>query len=83
MWKKFKIDCFDTIKKLKKVIEKASNDITNTGQIKFYYGDNLSVYTDVKDYKKKIKEEFLEEKDENFEIFNEAFKEVFGGNINE
>lgn len=81
--KKLKIDFFDTIKKLKKVIENASNDITNTGQIKFYYGDNLSVYTDVKDYKKKIKEEFLEEKDENFEIFNEVFKEVFGGNINE
>lgn len=81
--KKLKIDCFDSIKKLKKVIEDASNDIANTGQIKFYYGDNLSVYTDVKDYKKKINEEFLEEKDENFEIFNEVFKEVFGGNINE
>jgi hypothetical protein len=81
--RKLKIDYFDTIKQLKAMVKNTSNDLENTENIKFYYGDNASFYTDVKDYKQKIKEEILEDKDENFELFNEVFKEVFGGDIDE
>ena len=73
----------DTIKQLKRVVKNTSNDLETTENIKFYYGDNALFYTDVRDYKQKIKEEILDDKDENFEIFNGVFKEVFEGDIDE
>ena len=52
-------------------------------KIKFYYGENYTLYTTVNDYKQKIKEEILEEKDECFELYVEVFNEIFGGDIDE
>lgn len=77
--RKLKIDCMDTLKQFKMLVKKTSNGLENTKNIKFYYGDNVSLYTDIKDYKQKIKEEILEEKDESFELYSEVFNEFFGG----
>ena len=78
-----KIDYFDALKQLKEMVNNTSNDLENTEKIKFYYGENYTFYTTVNDYKQKIKEEILEDKDECFELYNEVFNEIFGGDIDE
>ena len=77
------MDCLKTLKQLKTMVKNTSNDLENTKNIKYYYGNNVLFYIDIKDYKKKIKEEILEDKDENFELYSKVFDEVFGGNIDE
>ena len=42
-------------------------------------GDSLTLYSDIKNYKERIKEEIIEDKDEIFDFYNEAFKDIFGG----
>ena len=70
-------------KQLKTMDKNTSKDLENTKNIKYYYGNNVLFYTDIKDYKEKIKEEILEDKDQNFELYSEGFDEVFGGNTDE
>ena len=72
----------DAIKQLKAMVNNTSNDLENK-KIKFYYGENYTLYTTVNDYKQKIKEEILEEKDECFELYNVVVNEIFGGDIDE
>ena len=57
--KKLKKDYLNSIKQLKEMVNNVSNDLENTDNIKFYYGENCTFYTTVKDYKKKIKEELF------------------------
>lgn len=81
--KVLKIKSDNTIKELSILINSEKNDIFNTGAVKFYYGEQRALYIDFKDYKKRLKEEILEDKDEYFELYNEVFKEVFGGDKDE
>ena len=81
--KKLKKDYLNTIKQLKEMVNNVSNDLENTDNIKFYYGENCAFYTTVKAYKERLKEEILEDKDEYFALYSEVFKEVFGGDIDE
>jgi hypothetical protein len=78
-----KIKYDDTIKELSMLINLEKNDISNSECIKFYYGEQRVFYTDFKDYKERLKEEILEDKDEYFVLYSEVFKEVFGGDIDE
>ena len=71
------IDEFTSLINNKKVEVLTSNDV------KFYCGDKIPLYSDMKDYKQGIKKEVLEDKDEHFDAFNEVFKEIFGGDIYE
>lgn len=81
--KVLKIKSDDTIKELRILINLEKNVTLNSECIKFYYGEQRVYYTDFKDYKERLKEEILEDKDEYFGIYSEVFKEVFGGDIDE
>jgi hypothetical protein len=81
--KVLKINSNDSTQYLISLINNRKNYKLNTDYIKFYYGEQSTLYTDFKDYKERLKEEILEDKDEYFDIYNEVFKEVFGGNIDE
>ena len=81
--KMLKISCAETICKFNSLLNNTNFNSLNSENIKFYYGEKQPVYSDIKDYKNKLKEDILQDKDENFNIYCEVFKEIFGGDINE
>ena len=62
--KVLKIKSDNAIKELSILINSEKNDIFNTDAVKFYYRKLRALYTDFKDYKKRLKEGVLEDKDE-------------------
>ena len=77
------IECENTIHELKQLLSVNKNITLTQENVKFYYGDSLALYSDIKNYKERIKEEIIEDKDEIFDFYNEAFKDIFGGDLNE
>ena len=81
--KLLKFDYNNTMQEIKRLIklERTVNEYTDI--FKFYYGDKKALYSDFKDYKQRLYEEILEDKDDNFVIFTDIFKEIIGGDIDE
>ena len=81
--KVIKIDNKNTINELKELVKIDQEGIVSYDTVKFYYNEPHATYNDINDYKSGIKAEILEDKDEYLDLYNEVFKEVFGGDLNE
>lgn len=77
------INYVETVNLLKSIVGKGEIGLDDSDSFKFYYGEKVGLYSDAKDTKKRIQEEILEDKDENFDLYNEIYKEVYGGSIDE